>query len=154
MSDIHCAVLDKDEPLVDGFQVSKYFSFGYSLRKLGLRETRGGSEFKYWPTLDEIIGEIGKEAVAVKTYTRDNNLRPETVGQRYSNTLFWKALHNEIDEGKKAYINRIPPSFNMTNQALATLTNCLLELREDEWATAATVNSFKGNLRNSMKVNE
>ena len=43
MSDIHCAVLDKDEPLVDGFQVSKYFSFGYSLRKLGLRETRGGS---------------------------------------------------------------------------------------------------------------
>ena len=41
--DIHCAVLDKDEPLVDGFQVSKYFSFGYSLRKLGLRETRGGS---------------------------------------------------------------------------------------------------------------
>ena len=43
MSDIHCAVLDKDEPLVDGFQVSKYFSFGYSLRQLGLRETRGGS---------------------------------------------------------------------------------------------------------------
>ena len=42
--DIHCAVLDKGEPLVDGFQVSKYFSFGYSLRKLGLRETRGGSE--------------------------------------------------------------------------------------------------------------
>ena len=41
--DIHCAVLDKDEPLVDGFQVNKYFSFGYSLRKLGLRETRGGS---------------------------------------------------------------------------------------------------------------
>ena len=39
----HCAVLDKGEPLVDGFQVSKYFSFGYSLRKLGLRETRGGS---------------------------------------------------------------------------------------------------------------
>ena len=45
--DIHCAVLDKDEPLVDGFQVSKYFSFGYSLRKLGLRETRGGSEHKF-----------------------------------------------------------------------------------------------------------
>ncbi len=41
--DIHCAVLDKGEPLVDGFQVSKYFSFGYSIRKLGLRETRGGS---------------------------------------------------------------------------------------------------------------
>ena len=38
------AALDKDEPLVDGFQVSKYFSFGYSLRKLGLRETRGGSK--------------------------------------------------------------------------------------------------------------
>ena len=111
-------------------------------------------EFKYWPTLEEIIGEIGKNAAAVKTYTRDKNLRAETVGQRYSKTLFWKALHNEIDEGKKAYINRIPPSFNMTNQALATLTNCLLELREDEWATAATVNSFKGNLRNSMKVNE
>ena len=111
-------------------------------------------EFKYWPTLDEIIGEIGKEAVAVKTYTRDNNLRPETVGQRYSNTLFWKALHNEIDEGKKAYINRIPPNFNMTNQALATLTNILLDLREDELVTAATVNSFKGNLRNSMKLNQ
>ncbi len=111
-------------------------------------------EFKYWPTLEEIIGEIGKNAAAVKTYTRDKNLRAETVGQRYSNTLFWKALHNEIDEGKKAYINRIPPSFNMTNQALATLTNCLLYLREDELTTAATVNSFKGNLRNSMKVNE
>ena len=41
--DIHCAVLDKGEPLVDGFQVIKYFSFGYSLRKLGPRETRGGS---------------------------------------------------------------------------------------------------------------
>ena len=111
-------------------------------------------EFKYWPTLEEIIGEIGKNAAAVKTYTRDKNLRAETVGQRYSKTLFWKALHNEIDAGKKAYINRIPPSFNMTNQALATLTNCLLDLREDDWATAATVNSFKGNLRNSMKVNE
>ena len=111
-------------------------------------------EFKYWPTLEEIIGEIGKNAASVKTYTRDKNLRAETVGQRYSKTLFWKALHNEIDEGKKAYINRIPPSFNMTNQALATLTNCLLYLREDELTTAATVNSFKGNLRNSMKVNE
>ncbi len=41
--DIHCAVLGKDELRADGFQVSKYFSFGYSLRKLGLRETRGGS---------------------------------------------------------------------------------------------------------------
>jgi hypothetical protein len=46
--DIHCAVLDKGEPLVDGFQVSKYFSFGYSLRKLGLRETRGGSVSGYY----------------------------------------------------------------------------------------------------------
>ena len=104
--------------------------------------------------MDEIIGEIGKEAAAVKTYTRDKNLRAETVGQRYSNTLFWKALHNEIDEGKKAYINRIQPNFNMTNQALATLTNILLDLREDELVTAATVNSFKGNLRNSMKLNQ
>ena len=111
-------------------------------------------EFKYWPTLEEIIGEIGKNAAAVKTYTRDKNLRAETVGQRYSNTSFWKALHNEIDVGKKANINRIPPNFEMTKQALATLTNCLLDLKEDEWATAETVNSFKGNLRNSMKVNE
>ena len=104
-------------------------------------------EFKNWPTLEEIIGEIGKDASAVKAYTRDKNLRAETVGQRYSNTSFWKALQNDIDVGKKAYVNRIPPGFEITNQALATLTNCLLDLNEEDWAKAETVNSFKENLR-------
>ena len=56
--DIHCAVLGKDELRADGFQVSKYFSFGYSLRKLGLRETRGGSPIEINQLL-ESVDEMG-----------------------------------------------------------------------------------------------
>ena len=117
--DIHCAVLGKDELRADGFQVSKYFSFGYSLRKLGLRETRGGSKLR----IKNAKLKIQNSALKEREYTEDwVNENQETAA-----TIFWNLwkmgaeVELDTDSRKEIFLGILAGADDITEELLDQL---------------------------------
>lgn len=108
-----------------------------------LEPLRGRFDLKYWPRLAEIARVIGQDANFAGTAATDSLTRAATTGSRGSRADFFKALFALIDENRAASHGRIPNGFKLSDNALASLANCALDLGPDDLVDSAYVKRLR-----------
>ncbi|MGX9696683.1 hypothetical protein ACWYXK_06820 [Janthinobacterium lividum] len=89
-------------------------------------------DLKYWPTLTDFLSELASDAERAVPEASDPLTEAATSAQRSSLADFFKALFAAIDENSVRNHGRLPNDFRLTDNTLATLVNCALDLEPDE----------------------
>jgi len=85
-------------------------------------------DLKYWPSLSECLHELASDAEEAALEPTDPLTAASTAASRPSLADFVKALLAAIDENGAEYGGHLPRGFKLTDRALASLTNCALDL--------------------------
>lgn len=110
-------------------------------------------ELKYWPDLEDIIGEIGKDAEKA-TVTPSNTLTDAaTSNTRESLTDYFKVMFSSFDDRSTRLGGHLPERFTLTDATLATIANVFLDLAPDDLVDAVYVKGLRQRLRKSSATN-
>ncbi len=96
-------------------------------------------DLKYWPSLAECIWAISDDARRAEVTPNDPVTAAATQSQRPSKADFIRGLLNQIEENTADYFGRIPTTFSVSNDAVATIVNVMLQLPATELADANSV---------------
>lgn len=97
----------------------------------GFKALRTRFDLKYWPPLDDFLNELASDAEAATTEASDPLTAASTEASRPSLADFFKALFAAIDENCKRHYGPLPQGFRASDNTLASLVNCALELDPD-----------------------
>lgn len=100
-------------------------------------------DLKYWPSLAEVVQVIGQDADNAGTAATDPLTRAATTGSRGSRADFFKALFQLIKENGEGSQARLPRTFKLSDNALASLANCALDLGPDDLVDSAYVKRLR-----------
>lgn len=89
-------------------------------------------DLKYWPTLTDFMSELASDAEKAVPEASDPLTEAATSARRPSLADFFKTLFAAIDENSVRNHGRLPDDFRLTDNTLATLVNCALDLAPDE----------------------
>jgi hypothetical protein len=95
---------------------------------------------KYWPSLAEIVRVIGQDADFAATKATDPLTRAATTGSRGSKADFFKALFGSMEENNVRNHGHLPRGFKLSDETLASLANCALDLGPDGLLDGPTSN--------------
>ncbi len=112
----------------------------------------GQFDLKYWPSLAEVVREIGNDAGEAKISATDPLTAAGTAGVRSSKADFIKAMFAGIDENREAVGGLLPTDFKLTDRSLASLMNCALNLEPEELIDDAYIKRLRQRERNGEKV--
>ncbi len=87
---------------------------------------------KYWPSLTEIFDEISRDASAAEITSTHPLVAGATKNNRPSLADFVRALLISIDMHREKWGGLLPDDFTLTDNTLATITNCALDLGADK----------------------
>lgn len=148
-SDTHYHIVD----VIDA--ASSENGFYLSHLKDELKSLSSRYDLKYWPSLEEVVRVIGKDADDAGTRATDPLTRAATTGSRGSRADFFKALFQLIKENGDGSHTHIPRNFKLSDNALASLANCALDLGPDDLVDSAYVKlgGFVSRPINSSKRN-
>ncbi|KFX76724.1 hypothetical protein [Ralstonia solanacearum] len=125
-SNTHYHVCEAIESAARGNHLFKSYIQG------SLEALRTRFDFKYWPTLSEVLRELASDADAAITEATNPLTAAATVASRASLADFFKALFASIEENSIRSYGRLPKDFKATDSTLAILANCALDLSTDE----------------------
>lgn len=108
-----------------------------------LEPLRGRYDLKYWPRLEDVVRVIGQDADGAGTDATDPLTRAATTGSRGSRADFFKALFELIKENGVANHGHIPRGFWLSDNSLASLANCALDLGPDDLVDAPYVKRLR-----------
>lgn len=127
--------------------------------RMNLREClRGLSaqfDLKYWPTLGEFMQALSDDAGAAIPEAANPLTEAATQASRASKADFFKALFVAIDENRAREHGFLPNSFKLTDETLASLGTCALDLGADEIVDGAYVKRLRQRertLRNEQQI--
>lgn len=103
-----------------------------SYLKEPLDHLSGRFDMKYWPSISSCIRVIGDDAENAKIVADDPLTAAATRSTRPSKADFVRALRESIDEIRGDWLGGVPEAFVLSNDAMATLVNVLLDLPPDE----------------------
>lgn len=89
-------------------------------------------DLKYWPTLSDVLRALASDAEAAITEATNPLTAAATAATRASLADFFKALFAGIEENSVRCFGHLPKDFKATDNTLATLANCALDLSADE----------------------
>ncbi|SIN67202.1 hypothetical protein SAMN02745824_1703 [Parasphingorhabdus marina DSM 22363] len=98
---------------------------------------------KYWPHLGQIIDVIAMDAREAKATPNDQVTAAATSGTRSSRADFFKALLQSLKEAQEYSSLQLPEKFNLTDDTLASLANCALDIGPDDLFDAPYVKRFR-----------
>ncbi|WP_300543299.1 hypothetical protein [Maricaulis sp.] len=119
--------------------------------KFHLREPllalRARFDYKYWPTVEECCMAIASDAS--ESVPNANNAVAEAVtrSQRNSKADFFKALLVDIDELLEDFPFEIPDNFKLSDETIATLGNCILELEANSLVDGQYIKRLRQGMR-------
>ncbi|MCW2338151.1 hypothetical protein M2337_002384 [Sphingobium sp. B2D3A] len=111
-------------------------------------------DLKYWPSLAEIVQVIGQDADFAATRATDPLTRAATTGSRGSKADFFKALFVSLDENNVRNHGHLPRGFKLSDETLASLANCALDLGPDDLLDGAYVKRLRQREREARKTGE
>lgn len=97
-----------------------------------LNAVRHQFDLKYWPTLGDVMREIGRDAAAAVPEASDPLTAAATKALRPSLADFFKALFASIEENSARAYGPLPGDLQLTDATLAALVNCSLNLDPDK----------------------
>lgn len=107
-------------------------------------------DLKYWPSLSEFLQELAFDAKKAITEATDPLTAAATVAIRPSRADFFRALLTSIEQNCADY-GQLPRGFRLTDQTLASLANCALDLNPDDLVDDAYVKRFRQRERDGTK---
>lgn len=112
-----------------------------------LKPLKSQYDLKYWPSLAEVVRVIGQDAGDADTKATDTLTRAATTGSRGSRADFFKALFQLIRENGDANPGHLPRNFRLSDETLASLANCALDLGPDDLVDGAYVKRLRQRAR-------
>lgn len=92
----------------------------------------GQFDLKYWPSLSDFLQELAADAEDAVIEATDPLTAAATMASRPSRADFIKALLAAIDENRGRNHGQLPNDFRVTDNTLATLGSCVLDLGADD----------------------
>jgi len=83
---------------------------------------------KYWPSISEVLDALAEDATNAEIRASDKITEAASTGTRNSKADFFKAYFALIAQAKEGMDARIHHSFKLSDEALASLANCALDL--------------------------
>lgn len=117
----------------------------------GLKALRTQFDLKYWPPLSAFLQELAFDAEAANTEASDPLTAASTEASRPSLADFFKALFAAIDENSKRHYGSLPQDFRATDNTLASLVNCALDLGPDDLVDGPYVKRLRQRVRVEAK---
>ena len=94
---------------------------------------------KYWPSIEAIVAEIGRDALGARIEASDPLTAAATSGRRPSLADFFKALSVRISEISEGHDRILPRGFRLAAETLASFANCALGLGPEQLVDGAYV---------------
>lgn len=100
-------------------------------------------DLKYWPSLSDFMDELAQDACDADIEATDSLTKAATESSRSSKGDFLRAFLAAIEESSAHMFGRLPNDLGITDNTMASLINCALELKVDELASADYVKRFR-----------
>jgi len=113
-----------------------------------LRNLRQQFDLKYWPRMHDFVNELARDASDATLEATDSITAAATTGPRGSRADFFKALIAAMEENGAAEGGFLPIGFKLSDDCLASLANCALNLDEQELVDGAYVKRLRQRRRN------
>lgn len=108
-----------------------------------LDSLQGQYDLKYWPTLSAVVQAIGEDAQNAEVYAQDPATASATESRRPGLSDFLKAYFARIKDNSISAHGFIPNDFSVSDNALASLVNCALNLDADKLIDGDFVKRFR-----------
>lgn len=117
-----------------------------------LLKLRGEFDLKYWPKVEDIVREISKDAGNTKVDAIDSISVVVMSTNKASKAAFLRGFYKTLKELSDSYseIVLLPSSFSLSDKAIASMVNSVLQLDEKEMADAHYVKRFRQGLRETV----
>lgn len=109
-------------------------------------------DLKYWPSLSSVVEAIGINAEGAEVIARDPAMAAATESRRSGLSDFLKAFSARIEENTISQHGLIPNDFRLSDNALATLVNCALNLDVEELIDASFIKRFRQRQRQNKST--
>lgn len=119
-----------------------------------LSHLTGRFDLKYWPSIEEVIEELGTDAAKAETHANDSLTEASTTSSRPSKIDFLRALFSAIHENSEREFGLIPRTFELSDKSFAEIMNCALQLEPDELVDAAYIKRERQRQRQSGQRKE
>lgn len=100
-------------------------------------------DHKYWPTLSDIMLELSRDAENAAPDASDPMTDAGTAGTRASKADFIKVLLTAMEENSARAYGPLPNRLGITDDTLASLMNCALNLDDKDLVDGAYVKRFR-----------
>lgn len=108
-------------------------------------------DLKYWPSMSEFLRELASDAAEANIQATDPLTAAATLATRPSKADFFKALFAAIEENSAKNYGRLPRCFKVSDNTLASLANCALDLGPNDLVDGPYVKRFRQRERNVTK---
>lgn len=106
-------------------------------------ERLGHFDGRYWPSLADFVRQLGWNAAQADPQAADALTAAGTESSRPSTADFVRALLKAIEENSARMYGQLPSSFEATNNTLAVITNCALDLEPHELKDGAYIKNIR-----------
>ncbi|SEQ55752.1 hypothetical protein SAMN03159444_01940 [Pseudomonas sp. NFACC02] len=144
-SDTHYHVLDVIE------EASEHNGHFQSYVRDDLVRLRYEYDLKYWPSLGDCLEEISENAAQAVSTASSPLTAAATEAIRPSLADFFKALFAAIAENSTRRGGRLPSNLKISDNGLAALANCSLDLSDDDMVDGPYVKRLRQRQREKAK---
>lgn len=106
-------------------------------------------DLKYWPTISEVVTQLGEDAFDSESYASNPLTAAATSVKQSSKKDFFRAWMTALSE---ADVPRFEGPFPVSDGSVASLANVLLNLGPDEIVDAAYVKTFRHHEKKRLAV--
>ena len=108
---------------------------------------RGQFDLKYWPTSVEVIDAIKTFALETKVEARDTWTEASISSKKSSTADFVRTVCKAVEEQTEYSFFGIPNDFKLSDESLATVVNCALNLLDDDIIDSSYVKNVRQRMR-------
>lgn len=108
-------------------------------------------DFKYWPSISNIVNVIAVDAEISKVRATDPLTEAATASERTSKSDFLRAFLASIDENTFRVGNGLPADVKITDSSFSIIVNCALELGVDEIVDSSYIKGVRQKLRKACE---
>lgn len=106
-------------------------------------------DLKYWPNIASIIKALAIDSENAEVSATDPITASATSSRKGSKTDFFRAFFAMLDENRRSYHAFVPNNFHLSDEALANVANCALDLPEEDAVDAQYVKRMRQRLRDA-----
>lgn len=118
--------------------------------KKELASLRGQYDWRYWPSLADLMNQIALEAIHAKVEPINSVVEAATESRISSKSDSLRAFLAMVEDNCEEQSGRLPDGFRLSDQSMADIMNCVLDLPPDEMVNSDYVKGFRQRQRRGL----